>query len=248
MFGRLKRTWLIVSLPIWILILVQCEPTALTSPIITPPASTLTEVALRQTLVAKATVLVQIDQTEMAAALTPHPKVLKPTPVGLPTIALPPTAFPPLAGSNFVGNPGVSAGAGFIAHGLRPYYVADGFNSENMWIEDNDTRTLRTFVSLGYLSGPGGEITLQGAVDVRVLNPAYALVYQKRVLTPTQAGPIHVVDAVGERLILQSTNGTIFYFDVPTRQFVSSLDVVVPTFTPSPMSPLPTPISPIATP
>ena len=51
-------------------------------------------------------------------------------------------------------------------------------------------------------------------------------------LTPQQAGPVRVVGAEGERLVLQSTTGVIYYFDVPLRQFVSSLTDGSPTPTP----------------
>jgi hypothetical protein len=248
----LKRSIVILSLFALVAILVRCEPASFTSPVspLTNPTLSSTEIAIRRMLATKTARTREENLTEVAPRLTPYSpttKLFKPTPANLPTIAPLATAFPPLAGSSFVGKPVVPAGAGFITHGLRPYYVADGFQSENMWIEDNDTRTLRTFVSAGYLAAPGGFVTQQGAIDVRMLNPAYALVYVKQVLTPIQAGSLHIVDVVGERLILRSTNGTTFYFDVPTRQFVSSLDAVVPTFTPSPKSPLPTPIGPIAT-
>ena len=52
--------------------------------------------------------------------------------------------------------------------------------------------------------------------------------------TPIKAGAVRIIDAVGERLVLRATNGTIFYFDVPARQFVPSLTVSVPSATPWP--------------
>ncbi len=53
-------------------------------------------------------------------------------------------------------------------------------------------------------------------------------------LTPVRAGPVRIVDAVGERLVLKATEGGVFYFDVPARQFVPSLTVAVPSATPLP--------------
>lgn len=62
--------------------------------------------------------------------------------------------------------------------------------------------------------------------------------------TPLQAGSVHIVEEQNYRLTLLSTDGTIFYFDIPGRRFVESLSEVVPTITPitpSPTSPSPTP-------
>ena len=41
--------------------------------------------------------------------------------------------------------------------------------------------------------------------------------------TPGKDGPVTVVDAVCETLKLQAQDGTLFYFDVASRKFVSSL-------------------------
>jgi hypothetical protein len=50
--------------------------------------------------------------------------------------------------------------------------------------------------------------------------------------TPSKSGPIRIVDAVGETLELQAQDGTLFYFDVASRQFVSSLPAATATATP----------------
>lgn len=248
----LKRSIVTLSLFALVAILARCEPASFTSPLspLAIPTLSSTEIAIRQMLATK-TALTRAENLTAIAPRSPlsplATRSFKPTPANLPTVAPPPSVFPPLAGNSFAGIPLIPAGAGFIDHGLPPYYD-HGFEVENIWVEDTQTGTLRTFVSAGYLSGSGGEITTQGLIDVRVLKPDGAFVYGKQVLTSIQAGSLHIVDAVGERLILQSTNGTTFYFDAPTRQFVSSIDAVVPTFTPSPVSPPLTPISPIATP
>lgn len=84
----------------------------------------------------------------------------------------------------------------------------------------------------------------QGAIAI--LTP-YTDIFDPEVyLTPLKAGMIQVADAQDERLILSSLDGsTIFYFDVPSRQFVDSLTAPnpptvtpMPTFTPSPTLPL----------
>jgi hypothetical protein len=52
--------------------------------------------------------------------------------------------------------------------------------------------------------------------------------------TPSKVGPVKIVDAQGERLVLLAEDGTTLYFDVPARRFVASLAEVVPTATPAP--------------
>lgn len=56
--------------------------------------------------------------------------------------------------------------------------------------------------------------------------------------TPKKVGSVKIVDGQGERLVLKAEDGTLFYFDVPTRQFVSGLTTTVtpvpPTVPPYP--------------
>src|SRR5260221_1125586 len=61
-------------------------------------------------------------------------------------------------------------------------------------------------------------------------------------LTPDRAGALRVIAAQGQRLILLSTSGKTFYFDVPGLQFTTSLNSIVPT-----VRSLPTPSSLTAT-
>jgi hypothetical protein len=200
-------------------------------------------------LATKAALTKQENLTEAASqpALSPlATKLLKPTPIGVGSETPEPSVFSPILD-------GTPAGVGVIADTrIIPLFYTHDFIFTNAWIKDSQDRSVRTFVYGGFLPGSGGEVTQQGVVVVQVLKmngPGnIEMIYYKQFPAPTQSGSVYVTDAVGERLILQSTNGTTFYFDVPTRQFVSSLDAVVPTFTPSPMSLLPTPISPTATP
>jgi len=128
---------------------------------------------------------------------------------------------------------------------MLPLFFVHQINVTNAWFEDTAGGTMRTYVFAGSKPGPGGEITQQGLVIVHVakMSPQgdISVVYAKEFLTPTQSGPISITRAVVERLILQSTDGTTFYFDVPSRQYVASLTSAVPTVTPGPVSPLATP-------
>jgi hypothetical protein len=163
--------------------------------------------------------------------------ILKPTPTGIEFATPEPLVFVPAQDST-------PAGAGEITR-LAPPFSGNQYHIENTWYEIGDGGTKRTNAYVGSVSGPGGQYTEQGVVviwvwqvieennrkDIRIVNT-------RSYPTPTQSGSVHIIDAVGERLVLQSTNGTTFYFDVPLHQYVPSL-----TWTPTPA-----PISPLATP
>jgi len=229
-------------------ILVSCDlsasPTTLSSPLPTPTSAlSSTEIALRQMLVAKETVLAQINQTDTAARLTPQAKVLKPTPI-LPTEAAIPTAFAPIVGSDRVVS---SAGAGYIV--IVPSISSKKYSIFSQWYEDTNSGKRRIFVEVGAIKGPDGSLTTQGIVIVEVWQISVKnnvvttdFVEHTEYPTPIQAGPVKVVDAVGERLILQSTTtGNTSYFDVPARRFVPSLTWVSPIATPRPQPVTPSP-------
>ena len=56
--------------------------------------------------------------------------------------------------------------------------------------------------------------------------------------TPDRSGAVRIVGAQGMRLILASTSGETYYFDVPGEQFTTSLSDIVPTATTWPPLPL----------
>lgn len=105
---------------------------------------------------------------------------------------------------------------------------------------------------------PKGIRVLAGAVTddpeqgaVAVLAPGVNFESPEIYLTHLKVGPVELQDAQGERLILRAINGgNLFYFDLPTRQFVDGFTVTVvaptvtpwPTFTQSPtLQPVPSP-------
>jgi hypothetical protein len=83
-------------------------------------------------------------------------------------------------------------------------------------------------------AGSQPEESEQGAIVV-VSHQPYRL-FEEKVLTPTKHGGVRVVAEQNNRLTLQTVDGEIFYFDVPARQFVDSLNEIVPTATLIPTS------------
>jgi hypothetical protein len=143
-----------------------------------------------------------------------------------------------------------SAGTGRLVGGLPGYYN-HGFGVSNGWSEVSGGGTVMTTVFGGAEwaseAEAGSVIGQQGLVAVEVWQMAPdrlsdTMIYQKIFDTPTASGEVTVTGAQGQRLILQSTDGTTFYFDVPTRQFVPSLaaTVTAPPPTTGPVSPLAT--------
>jgi hypothetical protein len=52
--------------------------------------------------------------------------------------------------------------------------------------------------------------------------------------TPVRAGAVRIIAEQNYRLTLEAANGTLFYWDVPSQRFVTSLTEVVPSMTPPP--------------
>jgi hypothetical protein len=106
----------------------------------------------------------------------------------------------------------------------------------NVWYKDAETGTLRTYVYGGFIPEPGGAVSQQGVVVVQVLkmdsHGDIHPVYYQQFPTQTQSGPVRITGAESDRLILQSTNGTTFYFDVSSREYIPSLTWVSPVATP----------------
>ena len=161
------------------------------------------------------------------SAEKPIPSVIAPTPL---------SAFPPARNS-------IPAGTGTLVNTKEmPSFWMHDFVDENSWYKDTEGGTLRTNVYGGFMLAPGGFPTQQGVVVVQVFkmdsHGDVEEVYYRLFPTPIQSGSVHITGEVGERLILQATNGASFYFDTPLRQFVPSLS----------WTPTPGPISSIATP
>lgn len=153
---------------------------------------------------------------------TPLPPSPTPWPTGYPGGPTPaPTATPGLSAW-----PNRLAGAGLIisnSTSLPGWPIA----VTNVWVQ---LRTgVRVYAGVTSTAGQGAVVVLTARTD-----PAPLELY----LTRGRAGAVQVVDARGERLVLQSLDGqATFYFDVPTRQFVDSLALTSPAPT---VTPLPT--------
>lgn len=81
--------------------------------------------------------------------------------------------------------------------------------------------------------------SLQSDPDQGVVGLVTSLPGGKRIekfVTPSKHGALRVVTEQNNRITLIAADGTIFYFDLPTRQFVASLTEVAPSVTPSPLA------------
>jgi len=73
-----------------------------------------------------------------------------------------------------------------------------------------------------------------GLVQLRIITEEEYSRTTVNVDCPRKSGALRVEDVKGSRVILRAANGDLFYFDLLARQFVESLDLVVPTATPVP--------------
>jgi len=72
----------------------------------------------------------------------------------------------------------------------------------------------------------------RGLVQLRIITMQEYSRTTVNVDCPLKSGALRVEDVKGSWVILRASNGELFFFDLLARQFVESLDVVVPTATP----------------
>ncbi len=237
---------LFFALLILAIILVGCKPSAST---ILPSAPTLTETALRHGIEVKLTQIAQATQAAISSTLMPQTPQASPKITLVPVSPVPlPTAFPPISGQGVT-----PAGLGFILQSPLIPFNAGRYFIKNAWAENLQSGSQNLVVYAGELLTPAGQETGDGVVFVMVSqiavknNRASIERIEESEHPIRQSGPLKVIGATGERLVLHSdTTGTTSYFDVPSRQYVPSLTWINPN--PTSISPLATPISPVATP
>ena len=237
---------LFFALLILAIMLVGCKPSASPSTIL-PSAPTLTETSLRHGVEAKLTQIAQATQVAVSGALIPQSPLASPKITLVPASPVPlSTAFPPISGQGVT-----PAGSGFILQSPLLPFNAGRYFIKNAWTENLQSSSQNLVVYAGELLTPAGQETGDGVVFVIVSkitvknNRASIERIEESEHPIRQSGPLKVIGATGERLVLQSaTTGITSYFDVPLRQFVPSL-----TWTPTPgqNSPIATPTQPPAT-
>ena len=165
----------------------------------------------------KITAEASVRQTGEAIMLTPLPTdyvILPPAPG--PTFVFPTPIGTPAGSGQIVGYDDVDT---FIFK--EPFLLSNGWMKSNLYVLAGAYKLDKTDGML--------LVTTQSGTPREYFH------------SPTKAGILTVVGARRERLILSSTTGITFYFDVPGRTFVSSLTEIVPTATPRPtLAPLPT--------
>lgn len=158
-----------------------------------------------------------LRQTDEAIRAQPRPTDF----VSLPLAPAPTYVFPTPIGS--------PAGLGVILDSskVENFMFKEPFRVRNAWMKSD----------LYVLAGAYLEDAMAGMVLVTT-SDGYPREYFS---SPIKSGALTIVDAQGERLILTSTTGITFYFDIPGRKFVSSLTETIPTATPLPtLTPQPT--------
>jgi hypothetical protein len=111
---------------------------------------------------------------------------------------------------------------------IKPSGKAMVLDAQNAWFGLLDGRPVSVY------AGSLLEVPDQGAIYIFVEFPTGGV--NERILTPTKHGGVRVVSDYNNRLTLVSTDGTTYYFDIPTLGFVSSLTEIAPSATPSPTS------------
>ncbi len=144
----------------------------------------------------------------------------KPVPARRLTLEAPHTIVAPTAVV-----PRTPAGAGTILdNGASP--LGSLYDIENSWVFETQDRIYSVYAGARREEGhPQPKSAMQGVVFVQVYTPSgdYLPGGGMFDVPVKNGGSVKIVGAQGQRLILKTDNGTTFYFDVPTRQFVSGL-------------------------
>jgi len=173
----------------------------------------------------KQTIVVAEEMTREAAVLTPIPTggsklSERPTPMEI----------------EIYGPPGTPVGSGMVTEhfGLASAYYMGLFEHTGLaWFENVGREVILVYPGVSTQDPSQGVIIVTRSGGSRGMDESWHE-------TPVKSGSIKIVDAVGERLILDSEGGDTFYFDVPADRFVNSLSEVVPTITARPIIPTPT--------
>ncbi len=98
---------------------------------------------------------------------------------------------------------------------------------KNQWYSEQNGQQISVFAGAQRSDLGGGqslEKPLPGLLIVEVNEPGGKIFPDERgeYFTPQKVGPVRIVDAGGMKLTLVAENGTVFVFDVSTRQFLST--------------------------
>jgi hypothetical protein len=153
----------------------------------------------------------------------------------------------------FASPEGTPAGAGFIIFNMPSFKIVPSMVQwQNTWVKNFDQDRQQLAVWAGAEGRADLQPSNQGLIAMMnftyVTEPVYKGVRfgaLEQYRTPTQSGAVRIVDAVGETLILQSTGGDIYYFDLPSRRFVAAIPVGTSTPLP-PVDVVGTAVSPTA--
>jgi hypothetical protein len=171
----------------------------------------------------KAAQTLQEEQQAAGARQTPAPSLTdvarkQPRPPSRPGAVAEPAMFKPIPG-------GVPTGPGAIVQ-VQPPFSNNQYHIENTWYIDSIGATRRTFVFVGNMAGPGGQITDQGVVVVQAMQyvvvdgaPSVKTLETKAYTSTISSGSLHVTGADSNRLILQTSAGVTVQFDLTSRTF-----------------------------
>jgi hypothetical protein len=106
-----------------------------------------------------------------------------------------------------------------LVEGKQAPFASADFAGRNHWYEVLVDRRISVYVGgEGYMGDSSRGVLRILVSSIDGLSP---LAPGERYDTPALKGPIQITDAVGERLTLEAADGTRFYFDVATRQWVN---------------------------
>jgi hypothetical protein len=133
----------------------------------------------------------------------------------IPILAPQPTPEPPLTPYP-LGPPTQTAGAGTIVW-TNACTRGKIISAQNEWYTIEGNNVTGVCVGGSYTGQPRGQIS----IDVYDLHTDATISGPDVYTVPATVQWVKVIDAVGERLTFEADTGALFYFDIPTRQWVN---------------------------
>ena len=120
---------------------------------------------------------------------------------------------------------GTPTGIGTLVQ-VQPPFSSNEYHIENSWYLDSQNGLQRLMAYAGNVAGPAGEVTDQGVLILQtsVISPTSGGQNEVRILgstayTLTASGSLRITGAQPDRLLLQSSTGNGYIFQISSHQF-----------------------------
>lgn len=116
------------------------------------------------------------------------------------------------------------AGSGIIIYGITPRISPTLFIQTNAWYEKSGEKFIYVFGGAQRSQEDPYDFS-SGAIVIDMISTDHQFISGGGIYpTPIKAGLVTIVDAEGEKIVLATADGHVFFFDLNTRSYINSGD------------------------